>query len=169
MLNNRPLQASDSLLALTALLHRGYAELGAMGLNYTAVDQSPEVTALRIHGGQCFVATWGDSLAGTVLVKPTESEAQSECAYFARPGVASLRQLAVDPEWRGKGIGRALIARCESWARDTGHNDLALDTAEPAVHLVKLYASLGFVAVGSVQWPGKVYRSVVMSKALHGA
>ena len=167
MLNIRPHQVSDSLLALTELLHRGYAELGALGLNYTAVDQSPEVTASRIRGGECFVATWGDSLAGTVLAKPTE--AQSECAYFARPGVASLRQLAVDPEWRGKGIGRALIARCENWARDTGHKDLALDTAEPAAHLVKLYASLGFVAVGSVQWPGKVYRSVVMSKALHGA
>ena len=34
----RPFAATDSLVALTTLLHRAYARLGAMGLNFTAVD-----------------------------------------------------------------------------------------------------------------------------------
>lgn len=167
MLQIRRLSPTDSLHEITRLLHRGYAQLGAMGLNYTAVDQTPEVTSQRIEGGGCFLALWNGRLAGTVLAKPTET--QSECDYFTKSGVASLRQFAVDPELQGKGIGRALIARCECWAVDTRHVELALDTAEPADHLVRLYASLGYNKVGTVQWPGKVYRSVVMSKAVSGA
>ena len=51
MLQLRLFQASDSIAELTLLLHRAYARLGDMGLNYTAVDQAPEVTAKRIRGG----------------------------------------------------------------------------------------------------------------------
>lgn len=38
--------------------------------------------------------------------------------------------------------------------------------SEPATHLVDLYAKLGYQQVAWVQWPGKVYRSVVLSKRL---
>lgn len=164
MLLIRTLQPDDSLTDLTRLLHRGYARLGAMGLNYTAVDQPVETTAARIRGGTCFLAFWEGALAGTVLAKPTDPG--SECEHFSRPGVASLRQLAVDPELQGRGIGQALVAACERWAREAGFHELAPDTAEPAAHLVALYRRLGFREVGRVQWPGKVYRSVVMSKPL---
>jgi hypothetical protein len=34
--------------------------------------------------------------------------------------------------------------------------------------LVALYARLGFAKVDTVRWPGKCYRSVVMSKRLVG-
>ena len=164
MLRIRQLSPADSLEELTHLLHRAYADLGALGLNYTAVNQSTETTRLRIAGGCCFVAEWKQLLAGTVLAKPPEQS--SECEYFARPDVATLRQFAVEPQFQGRGIGHALVSSCETWARENGLHELALDTAEPATHLVHFYSRLGFAPVGSVQWPGKVYRSVVMSKAL---
>lgn len=44
----RALRRDDSIEALTALLHRGYAQLGALGFRYKAVDQSPDVTRERI-------------------------------------------------------------------------------------------------------------------------
>lgn len=164
MLTIHRFQKSDSLEALTLLLNRAYAELGAMGLNYTAVDQTAEVTAQRIDGGECFIARWNGHLVGSVLGKPTD--AGSACVYFTRPGVASLRQLGVDPDFRGKGIGLQLIRCCEAWARDQGFTELALDTAKPATHLVSLYTRLGYRPVGQVQWPGKHYESVVLSKSL---
>jgi hypothetical protein len=37
--------------ALTRLLHRSYAELGAAGLNFTAVDQDPANTLSRAPAG----------------------------------------------------------------------------------------------------------------------
>jgi GNAT superfamily N-acetyltransferase len=164
MLHIRQFQESDSIDELTSLLHRAYARLGKMGLNYTAVDQSPEVTAKRIRGGHCFVVTAESKLVGTIVAQPTY--AQNECEYFTRPGVAAAHQFGVDPEHQGLGIGRMLLQRAEGWARERGFDELAMDTAEQATHLVNLYARLGYRHVGWVQWPGKVYRSVVLSKRL---
>jgi hypothetical protein len=52
MLKIRPFSSTDSIVEITVLLHRAYARLGQMGLNYTAVDQSTDVTAKRMSGGQ---------------------------------------------------------------------------------------------------------------------
>jgi GNAT superfamily N-acetyltransferase len=164
MLLIRQFQESDSIDELTSLLHRAYARLGKMGLNYTAVDQSPAVTAKRIRGGHCFVVTAGPKLVGTIVAQPTY--AKNDCAYFTRPGVAAAHQFGVDPEHQGLGIGRMLLQRAEQWARESGFAELAMDTAEPATHLVELYTRLGYRRVDWVQWPGKVYRSVVLSKRL---
>ena len=164
MYSIRKLHPSDSLLELTELLHAAYARLGALGLNYTAVDQSPEVTAERIAGGQCYVAEQHGQLVGTVVVKPTY--VTNEFDYFTRPGVAAVHQFAVAPGLQGQGIGRALLQVCEQWATEQGFHELAMDTAEQATHLIKLYTSLGYLPVSSVQWTGKVYRSVVLSKVL---
>ena len=40
------------------------------------------------------------------------------------------------------------------------------DTAGPAAHLIAMYEARGYDVVDSVQWPGKVYRSVVFAKRL---
>jgi GNAT superfamily N-acetyltransferase len=160
----RHFQESDSITELTALLHRAYARLGAMGLNYTAVDQTPEVTAKRIRGGNCFVVEAQSKLVGTIVAQPTYAE--NDCAYFTRPGVAAVHQFAVDPAHQGAGIGRMLLLRAEQWAEEAGFAELAMDTAEQASHLIELYTRLGYRHVDWVQWPGKVYRSVVLSKQL---
>lgn len=164
MLHIRLFEKSDSIAELTALLHRAYAPLGSMGLNYTAVDQTPETTAKRMQGGACFVAVSGAKLVGTILVQPTYAE--NACEYFTRPGVAAAHQFAVDPAYQRRGIGRMLLQLAEQWAMDSGFTELAMDTAEQATHLIELYARLGYYQVDWVQWPGKVYRSVVLSKRL---
>ena len=48
----RALGPHDSIEELTALLHRSYAALGAMGLNYTAVDQTADVGRGRSFSAQ---------------------------------------------------------------------------------------------------------------------
>jgi GNAT superfamily N-acetyltransferase len=164
MLLIRKFEESDSIVELTSLLHRAYVRLGDMGLNYTAVDQAPEVTAKRIRGGNCFVVEAHSKLVGTIVVQPTYAE--NKCEYFTRPGVAAAHQFAVDPEHQGAGIGRMLLRRAEQWAAESGFAELAMDTAEEATHLMELYARLGYHHVSWVQWPGKVYRSVVLSKRL---
>ncbi len=105
MLTVRIFRPDDSITDITALLHRAYAALGALGLNYTAVDQAPEITRSRLSRGQCFLAEWAGQLAGTIVVY--------------RP-----------------------------------------------INLVSIYERLGYRRVGFVQWPGKVYRSVVLGKDL---
>ncbi len=160
----RALEAGDSIVELTALLHRAYAPLGRMGLNYTAVNQTPAVTSQRISGGTCFVAVAAGKLLGTILVQPTRL--RSECEYFTRPGVAAAHQFAVDPAHQRAGIGRSLLQLAEQWAAQAGFTELAMDTAEPARHLIALYGHFGYREVDRVQWPGKVYESVVLGKPL---
>lgn len=160
----RPLAEVDSIESLTQVIHEAYARLGAMGLNYTAVDQSPEVTRQRASRGVCLVAVHGGRLIGTITLQPTEPD--SQCEYFRQAHVASARQFAVSPDFQGLGLGGALLEAAEAWAARNGYVEIAIDTAEPARHLVDLYSRRGYLHVGWVQWPGKTYRSVVMSRTI---
>jgi GNAT superfamily N-acetyltransferase len=166
----RPLAASDSLGALTALLHRAYARLAAMGLNFTAVDQSVETTRRRVESGQCFVAELDKQIVGTVTVchayDPNSEPWARATPWFYRRDVAHLHQLAVDPSVQGLGLGERLVAACEQWAVERGLAGIALDTAAPAAHLRERYARLGYRDIDEVQWAGKTYRTVLMLKAL---
>jgi GNAT superfamily N-acetyltransferase len=169
----RPLAPSDSLEALTALLHRAYARLGAMGLNYTAVDQSVETTRARFESGQGFVLEEGGALVGCVVVAGPFDENKNpgtrRSPWYLRRDVAHLHQLAVDPAQQGQRLGDQLVEACEAWARERGYRAIALDTAEPAHHLRARYARMGYAEVDLMQWDGKRYRSLILVKPLEGA
>jgi len=179
----RPLAASDSLEALTELLHRAYAALGAQGWNFTAVDQSVELTAKRVAGGGCLLAELegaGDGvnapalrLVGTVNVSGPYKLAPGawglDTPWYQREDTAILSQYAVDPAYQGRGFGERLMEAAEAWARDRGYAFIALDTAKPAAHLQRRYAQRGYAAKAEVQWEGKCYSSILMVKPLKEA
>jgi GNAT superfamily N-acetyltransferase len=79
--------------------------------------------------------------------------------------VASIRQLAIDPSWQNRGIGKSMLAFAEHWAATRGYAELALDTPYPAAHLVAFYRGQGFRIVDAVRFAGKVYDSAILSKA----
>jgi GNAT superfamily N-acetyltransferase len=161
----RPINSSDSIDELTALLHRSYAVLGDMGLNYTAIDQTPEVTISRMKGGVCLLATTGAGrVIGTAMFYPPEHP--GGCPWFDRPDVAKCGQFGVDPPFQKSGVGSQLMQKVEDLARAAGAKELALDTAEPAKHLVDWYDRRGYRFIEYAQWEGKCYRTVILSKTL---
>ncbi len=160
----RPLRPDDSIAGLTGLLHAAYARLAALGFNYTAVDQDEAVTRERIGRGECCVAVADGAVVGTLTFYPAARTRGHP--WWDRPEVASLGQFAVAPAHQAAGIGRRLMGWAEERARATGADELSLDTAEGARHLVAWYERLGYRTVGHARWEGKVYRSVIMSKAL---
>lgn len=167
----RPLHASDSLAELTALLHAAYASLAAQGWNFTAVDQTVDVTRERLAGAQAFVAERAGRLVGTIAVRGPKTAGEAYIAdpppaLYTTPGTAILAQLGVHPDCRGLGLGEQLIDAAEAWARAQGFTQIALDTAEPATALRRRYERRGYATVGGVQWQGKTYASVLMVKAL---
>ena len=168
----RPLARGDSLEAITALLHRAYARLAAMGLNFTAVDQTVATTRDRFAAGQGFVAECEGAIVGCVVVAgpfdPVRHPGVLRSAWYLRHDLAHLHQLAVDPAHQGHRIGDRLIAACEAWAHRHGFRAIALDTAEPAWHLRTRYARLGYDEVDRVQWDGKRYCSLILVKPLSG-
>ncbi|HYG41844.1 MAG TPA: GNAT family N-acetyltransferase [Bordetella sp.] len=158
----RLVSAQDSLDDLTLLLHRAYARLAAMGLRYVATHQSAAVTQRRIAQGECYVAQAGGKLIGTIIFRPAEGTKGS--AWLDRADVASLGQFAVEPEWQSLGLGRRLMALAEARAVQTGAAEIALDTAEPAAHLIEWYARRGYRFIEYAQWQSVNYRSVIMSR-----
>jgi GNAT superfamily N-acetyltransferase len=170
----RPLQADDSIEQLTRLLHQAYASLAVQGWNFTAVDQSVEVTRQRVASGQAFVAERQGQFVGTVTItppKPADGRYLGDPvpAVYTQPGTAILAQLAVHPEQRGLGLAERLMDAAEAWAGAQGYAQVALDTAKPAEQLQRRYARRGYAHVGEVQWAGKTYASVLMVKTLVGA
>ncbi|KFG92339.1 GCN5 family acetyltransferase [Burkholderia paludis] len=154
--------AIDSYAQLTPMLHRAFARLGAMGLNCTCVDQDEAVTRRRAEAGECYVAVCGGRVIGTATLYATDPS--SACALYRREGVASVRQVAVDPECQSRGIGALLLSFAEQWAASRGYALLALDTPHPAAHLLAFYGAQGFDVVDVMRFDGKRYDSAILCK-----
>jgi GNAT superfamily N-acetyltransferase len=154
--------ARDSFVALTAMLHRAFAPLGAMGLNCTCVDQTVQTTRLRATSGDCYVAVCEGRIVGTMTLYAPDQE--SSCELYRRDDISSLRQFAVEPLWQARGIGTLLIAFAEHWAATRGYAELALDTPQPAAHLIAFYRGQGFRMVDFTRFDGKHYDSAILSK-----
>ena len=167
MIRIRELRAADSVEAITDLLHAAYAPLAAMNFRYTASYQDSSITSRRLRNGFPFVAAEGSELIGTITLYG--SSADSPCAWYQQEGVFHFGQFAVLPSPQGRGIGRLLLEKVEEAARERNARELALDTAEGAVHLLNWYERCGFRFVQYVSWTDTNYRSVVLSKRLLAA
>ncbi len=160
----RPLRDSDSLEELTELLHRAYRVLADMGLRFLATHQDVATTKRRVASGHCFVAERGGKVVGTICYY--DPSRKSGCDYYKKKGVAHVGQLAVEPTLQRLRIATKLMGHAEDFARERGMIELALDTAEPALHLIEWYTRMGYRIVGHQQWEVTNYRSVIMSKVL---
>lgn len=160
----RRLLAEDSIVDLTALLHRAYGPQVEMGLRPLAGRQSEEVTRARSSSGECFVALRHDRIIGTILFQETEDAKFP--AFFLKPGVTHFSLLAVDPATQGRGIGRLLIDTAAARATELGAGELACSMAEPDTRLMEFYLRLGFRFVEHWQWPYTNYRSAILSRRL---
>ncbi|MFN3430130.1 MAG: GNAT family N-acetyltransferase [Candidatus Sericytochromatia bacterium] len=150
----RPAAAADAPAAL-AVLHAAHAWNLAHGFNFTAATMRLDELAERLTPETFFVAEVDGRLVGTVEVKPEPA-----------PGMWGLHLLGVDPACAARGVGRALVAFAEAHAAANGADRLRLDTPEHHPWLPAFYQRLGYRQTGTVQWEGKRYRSVYLTKSL---
>ncbi len=161
----RPLNEEDAIPAITQLLHAAYAPLAAMNFRYTATHQDDEVTRSRLLRGLPWIAELDGEIVATVTLYPEPTPA-SDCSWYRKTGVSTFGQFAVRPDLQRLGLGGQLIALLEREAIAYGASELALDTAEGALHLILWYEKLGFRFIEFMDWSTTNYRSVVMSKTL---
>jgi DNA-binding MarR family transcriptional regulator/predicted GNAT family acetyltransferase len=83
----------------------------------------------------CWIAELDGARVGSVML------------VDAGNGVAKLRLLVVEPQARGRGIGRRLVEHCVAFARDAGYRKIALWTQSVLTDARRIYESAGFVRV----------------------
>jgi GNAT superfamily N-acetyltransferase len=160
----RPIEKSDSLEALTMLLHRAYKKWADKGLRYLASYQDVQTTKKRLEKGQCFVALLDNNMVGTITYYSDVKNSRHD--WYKQPFVAKYGQLAVDPSLQKSGLGSMLIDHVETLAQQDGFTEITIDTAESATELVNYYIRKSYRPVAYTQWKETNYRSVLLSKTL---
>jgi GNAT superfamily N-acetyltransferase len=82
---------------------------------------------------------------GRLLLAEYEGQvAGLACMRRIRENIGEIKRMYVRPEFRGKGIGRALLERLVDEAREIGYPRIRLDSARFMKEAHSLYRSTGF-------------------------
>lgn len=104
--------------------------------------------------GKLLLARLDGTVAGTVAIRPLEEEC------------CEVKRLYVQPEFRGHGVGKALLVEAIKQARSAGYKELYGDTLPSMDRALRMYREMGFseVAAYSAQpTPGAVFLKLVLS------
>jgi ribosomal protein S18 acetylase RimI-like enzyme len=97
------------------------------------VDVEARAASWTIEG--TLVAVAGAEIIGSLVLEPSRHG-------FGEIGMAVAR------EWRGRGVGSALLAAAIEWARDRGLHKLSLGVFVHNTAAIELYRKFGFVEEG---------------------
>jgi len=86
---------------------------------------------------------------GRLLLAECEGQlAACVALHRLEPGICEMKRLYLRPQFRGKGLGRALAERIIAEARQIGYQHMRLDTVEPVMKdAVAMYRKLGFTEI----------------------
>jgi len=168
----------DDLPALHNLIARSIKELGANDYSPEQIDAALRaafgVDTALIRDGTYFVAvTESDELVAcggwsrrrTLFGSDARVE-RDESALDPRKDAAKIRAFFVDPAHARRGLGRALLERSESEAKNAGFSTLEMMATLPGV---RLYEQCGYLADDPVTYPlpdGLSIRFVPMRKTV---
>ena len=99
------------------------------------VDVDARAAQFTASVASSIVAVAGDQVIGMIHVE------------VSRHGFGEFGML-VDREWRGRGVGSALIQAAIGWARDRGLHKLCLEVFTHNTAAIALYRKCGFVDEG---------------------
>ena len=115
-------------------------------------DEQPKYYDLLAHIGQMtekpgvslLVAVADDRILGGVVHFSGMAQYGSGGSATAERNASGFRLLAVGPEARGRGVGKALVRHCIGLAKEQGHGQVILHTTEVMKVAWGMYERLGF-------------------------
>ena len=138
----RPVRPDADAAALVAIRDAVAAEgewiAGAPG-ERTALEEGLMLGNLLTSGGLAVVVEAGGEVVGQLLVE------RGRGRYESHRGEVSL---ALRAEWRGMGLGRALLDTAVDWARAVGIAKMTLAVFPGNERAVALYRAAGFIEEG---------------------
>lgn len=115
-------------------------------------DRSASAGPLAALHGACFERAWdAATLLRMIADQGTFAFIHDDGFVLARAAAdeAEILTLAVRPEARGKGLGRALLQAAINKAGALGAATMFLEVGADNPHALALYAGLGFAKVGA--------------------
>ncbi len=152
----RGLMPNDSVDQITTLLHTVFAPGPSQPYEYPAAKQTAEATRKQIQCGICFLAWAGDRMAGVAILYQPEPHGTLESG-------ARLAQLAVHPEFQGRGIGPRLLEACEQEALSRGACGVWASSPVDSRQL-SWFVRNGFRLVEYKAWPDTRHDSLVVQQ-----
>lgn len=128
--------AMQGELVLLATIERDAQQrYRSVGYDYCADGpvRDPEEHLRAFEDGVVLVADAGEAIVGFLMLWPAD-------------GRAHIVEVSVRRAWQGKGIGRALFAAAEGWARVMGYDEMTLTTYLEVPWNAPYYRALGFAA-----------------------
>ena len=124
-------------------------------MDYILMTQS-HVSQVAQLEAQCFSMPWSENAIGGELTNPlalwvVAVEDGTVAGYIGSQSVmgeADMMNLAVHPEYRRRGIGRALVQTLVSMLWSKGVTSLTLEVRASNESAIALYTQLGFTQVG---------------------
>lgn len=149
--------AAALIAALNTELSARYPEPGATHFRLDPSEVAP-------GSGIFVVARWLGRPVGCGALRRLREAAMIRTLG---PRAGELKRMYVAPEMRGRGIGRALLARLEAEARTLGLIRLVLETGTRQAEALALYRRAGFTPIPAYgEYSGSPGTSVCLAKAL---
>lgn len=84
-----------------------------------------------------------------VHIKPQLPRITADELHVATGAVPLVVNVYTEPQWRGRGVARALMREVMQWATESGYDRVVLHASDQGR---KLYESLGFAATNEMRW-----------------
>jgi ribosomal protein S18 acetylase RimI-like enzyme len=130
--------------AVNGLALAAFEEFRAAYLDWTAMAASISKMSTLAAVGELIVAEGSETIVGAVTYVPPHKPK----ATFFDTAWAIVRMLAVNPKYRGQGIGGALMQECVRRAKRDRAEVLALHSSPIMTTALGIYRDMGFVCVG---------------------
>lgn len=160
MMNER-LTIAPAESAAQAMEARALFEEYAQSLGFSLCFQGFDEELAGLPGkyappkGRLLLARVEGRLAGCVALQPIDARA------------CEMKRLYVRPDYRGRGVGRALAQAIVEAGREIGYRTMRLDTLTSMPEAIALYRSLGFVETAPYRFnpiEGAVYMALPLAQ-----
>jgi GNAT superfamily N-acetyltransferase len=156
-----PLERMETLAITYAPLEEVTASGLAAQLDADLLERYPgepinsiDPVEFRASGGCFMIARLGSQAVGCGAFRPLDSD------------IVEIKRMFVPPAFRGRGIGRCILAALEAEARTRGHTTAILETAVRQPEAIALYRACGYAEIAPFGPYVESARSVCFGKTL---